>query len=99
MADPGTIVTHGRTSENEANLAPRFLKSIVERHGGTRLGRQELDAELLSDVPGALWTSAMLESCRIRPDAVPALERVVVGVIPLAPGGMMTTTLTRSASS
>ncbi len=49
------VVTRGRTIENADNLAPAFLTEIMRRYEGTRLGRQELDAELLEDVPGALW--------------------------------------------
>lgn len=76
--DPLTTVTRGRTLDNAANLAPTFLSQIVARYEGTRLGRQELDAEILDDVPGALWTYAMLEARRPAPD----LARCVVGVDP-----------------
>jgi phage terminase large subunit-like protein len=55
MADPGTVVTRGSTLENAGNLAPSFLSSIMRRYEGTRLGRQEIFAEILEDVPGALW--------------------------------------------
>jgi phage terminase large subunit-like protein len=76
--DPLTTVIRGRTLDNAANLAPTFLSQIVARYEGTRLGRQELDAEILDDVPGALWTYAMLESRKPAPD----LARCVVGVDP-----------------
>jgi phage terminase large subunit-like protein len=52
------VVTRGVTSDNAANLAPSFLKTITEKYAGTRLGRQELSAEILDDVPDALWTRA-----------------------------------------
>jgi predicted phage terminase large subunit-like protein len=78
LGDPLTHVTRGRTIDNVANLAPAFLSQIVARYRGTRLGRQELDAEILDDVPGALWTYAMLEDRRPAPD----LTRVVVAVDP-----------------
>lgn len=78
LNDERTYVTRGSTSENADNLAPAFLAEIVARYAGTRLGRQELDAELLDDVPGALWTYAMLEDRRPAPDLV----RCVVGVDP-----------------
>jgi phage terminase large subunit-like protein len=75
----GTVaVTRGTTAENAANLAPAFLDEIVARYAGTRLGRQELDADILDDVVGALWTYAMFEDRRPAPD----LRRVVVGVDP-----------------
>ena len=58
----GVAVTRGSTYDNRANLAPGFFKSIVKRYEGTRLGRQELNAEILDDIPGALWTRAMLDA-------------------------------------
>ena len=61
IGDPATHVTRGKTLDNAANLAPTFLAATIEKYGGTRLGRQELDAEILDDVPGALWTRAMFE--------------------------------------
>jgi phage terminase large subunit-like protein len=56
-------VTRGRTADNAANLAPTFLSSIVSRYEGTRLGRQELDAEILEDVQGALWRAISSRRC------------------------------------
>ena len=55
IADPTTLITRGSTYDNRANLAPAFLAQIVRKHEGTRLGGQELNAEILDDVPGALW--------------------------------------------
>jgi phage terminase large subunit-like protein len=81
--DPTTIITKGTTYDNKANLAPNFLKSVVNRFEGTRLGRQELKAEILDDVPGALWTREMLDKLRKGPnDKLPEFVRVVVGVDP-----------------
>lgn len=76
-----TAVTRGSTYDNAANLAPTFLTQIVSRYEGTRLGRQELMAEILEDVPGALWTRDVLDAGRVH-DAPPALVRMVVGVDP-----------------
>jgi len=73
-------VTRGSTYENRANLLSAFFGQIITKYRGTRLGRQELEAELLEDVPGALWTRAMLEGSRVR--AVPPLVRVVVAIDP-----------------
>jgi phage terminase large subunit-like protein len=73
-------VTRGSTYDNVANLAPQFVEQIVKRYEGTRLGRQELNAELLLDVPGALWTLAMFDERRAAPD----LKRVVVAIDPAA---------------
>jgi predicted phage terminase large subunit-like protein len=77
-----TALTRGSTMENADNLAPGFLEEIVRRYEGTRLGRQELYAEILDDTPGALWTRAMLEAAYV--DAAPELVRVVVAIDPAA---------------
>ena len=73
----------GRTADNAANLAPGFVEAMAARYGGTRLGRQELDGEMIAEAQGALWTRDMIEGCRVR--HVPgALTRVVVAVDPPA---------------
>src|SRR5690606_14127821 len=83
IADPGTIVTRGSTFDNRENLAERFLKQILKRYEGTRLGRQELEGEILDDVPGALWTLAMLDELRIKkPSDIPEMQRIVVAIDP-----------------
>ena len=64
-----------------AFLAPEFIRAIRERYEGTRLGRQELPAELLDDLVGALWSRDMIESARMKGE-LPDLERIVVGVDP-----------------
>jgi phage terminase large subunit-like protein len=64
IADPTTVITRGSTYDNRANLAPAFLQQIVRKYEGTRLGRQELNAEILDDVPGALWSRALIEETR-----------------------------------
>ena len=79
------MVTRGATYENRANLAPAFLDQIIRKYEGTRLGRQELEAELLDDVPGALWTRAIIEAARVQ--AAPPLTRVVVAIDPAATSG------------
>jgi predicted phage terminase large subunit-like protein len=85
LADPLTAVTRVSTAANEANLAPGFLDAIVGRYRGTRLGRQELDAELLEDRPDALWPRDLIERARVR--VAPELRRVVVAVDPPASSG------------
>jgi phage terminase large subunit-like protein len=80
LADAGTVVTRGSTYDNTVNLAATFKERILGRYEGTRLGRQELHAELLEDTPGALWTRLLLEQTRVR--QVPPLRRIVVGVDP-----------------
>ena len=83
--DPKTIVTSGSTYENRANLSKQFFSSIITKYEGTRLGRQELNAELLEDRPGALWTQAGIDADRVH--ALPHLRRVVVGVDPAVTSG------------
>ncbi len=81
MTDSTTVVTTGTTYENEQNLAPTFFKQVVGRYEHTRLGLQELFAQLLDDNPNALWKrEAMLEAYRVT--QFPQLKRVVVGVDP-----------------
>ncbi len=80
IADPTVVVTRGTTHENRANLAPVFLGQVVRRYQGTRLGRQEIEAEILEDVPGALWNRGMIEATRA--SRAPALIRVVVAIDP-----------------
>jgi len=80
---PGTEVTHAPTRANALHLAPGFLERIVGRYGGTRLGRQELDGEMIEDRPDALWQRGTLEALRV--EAAPEdLIRIVVAVDPPA---------------
>jgi phage terminase large subunit-like protein len=81
-ADPLTFVTGGSTYDNRANLAKTFLTRILKKYEGTRLGRQELHAEVLDDNPGALWKRVELDDHRVRVKDVPELVRVVVAVDP-----------------
>jgi len=83
VADPNTILTKGSTYDNRANLAPTFIGKIITKYEGTRLGRQELNAEILEDNPGALWNHAEIDSTRIKLEDCPTdLLRIVVGVDP-----------------
>lgn len=83
--EPTTVITRGRTQDNIANLAPQFYADIVGKYQGTRLGRQELEGELLEDVPGALWQRSQLDALRV--DAAPDLIRVVVAIDPAMTSG------------
>jgi phage terminase large subunit-like protein len=80
VAAPSTVVTRGRTADNARNLAPGVVEALSARYAGTRLGRQELDGEILDDTPGALWTRAMIEATSAR--VAPELRRVVVALDP-----------------
>lgn len=85
--DPDCFVTRGRTYDNAANLASPFLKQIEERYGGTRLGRQELEGEVLDDMPGALWTRDMIDGNRKPLGMSPDFDRIVVAVDPATTSG------------
>src|SRR6516162_5179115 len=78
-------VTRGSTYENRANLAPGFFNQKIRKYEGTRLGRQELNAELLEDTPGALWSHGIIDAARQA--AAPNLARVVVAIDPAATSG------------
>lgn len=84
VRDPNVVITRGTTYENLENLSPMFREQIIARYQGTRLGRQELEAELLEDVPGALWSWLMFEREGFRIMEPPSMRRVVVGVDPAA---------------
>lgn len=87
LKSPSTIVTRGSTYENLDNLAPSFREHIISKYEGTRLGRQELNAEVLDDMPGALWTRAMIEKTRRPAGHLPDMERIVIGVDPAVTSG------------
>lgn len=78
--DPRTVVTRGSTFDNAGNLASTFLQAIRDKYEGTRLGRQELNAEILDDLPGALWSRDAIDKARVR--TAPELQRIVVAVDP-----------------
>jgi len=83
IADPRSQVVRGSTYDNAGNLAPRFLRKLLDRYEGSRLGRQEIHAELLDDTPGALWTRDQIEGLRLRFSKHPVeFLRVVVAVDP-----------------
>jgi phage terminase large subunit-like protein len=79
--DELTISTGGKTSDN-INLPPTFVDAMMKTYGGTRLGRQELDGELIADVEGSLWPRELIERSRV--EAPDGFERIVVGVDPPA---------------
>lgn len=81
LKDEATVVSRGSTFENAANLAPSYIAKIRTDYEGTRLGRQELYAELLDEAEGALWSRDMIEASRYRGD-LPEMKRVVVAIDP-----------------
>jgi phage terminase large subunit-like protein len=82
--DPSTVVTGGSTFDNWSNLSPKFLSLVQRKYEGSRLGRQELYAELLEDLEGALWKRALIDSLRVKLSDVPPIERIVVAIDPNA---------------
>jgi len=82
VADPRTAVTRAATQANAAHLSPAFLDEILARYAGTRLGRQEIDGEIIEDRADALWSRAAIESARAA--NAPPLARIVVGIDPPA---------------
>ena len=82
LADPGVVATRAATRDNAANLAPAFLETVVAQYAGTRLGRQELDGEIIDERRDALWTRDLIERARVT--TAPALARIVVALDPPA---------------
>lgn len=83
--DKSTAVTKGATLDNIDNLAKSAVDQMYDRYANTRLGRQELEGEILGDIPGALWSPDMIEDSRIKPEDKPkTLDRVIVAVDPAA---------------
>lgn len=84
LKEPGTRITSGNTYENQANLSPKFIKKVIRKYEGTRLGRQELHAEMLTDTPGALWSLDGIEATRI--DKLPC--ELIIAVIAIDPAAV-----------
>jgi phage terminase large subunit-like protein len=81
IADPAVHVTRMATRDNATHLAASFIRTVEQRYGGTRLGRQEIDGELIDDRPDALWTRGLIETATAAPAE---LRRIVVAVDPPA---------------
>lgn len=85
LADPGVFVSRMRTEDNAANLAGPFLETVRARYGDTRLGRQELDGELIEDREDALWKRQKIEALTMKPET--QAQRIVVAIDPPATSG------------
>jgi len=83
--DKNTVITRGSTFENKANLAKAFIDTVIAKYENTRLGRQELYAEMLENNPNALWRRADIDNSRV--EAIPPLQRIVVGIDPAVTSG------------
>jgi phage terminase large subunit-like protein len=77
---PSTVVTRGSTFDNAANLSPKILAEYRAQYEGTRLGRQELFAEILDEAEGALWSHDLIERSRVV--EAPQMLRAVVAIDP-----------------
>jgi phage terminase large subunit-like protein len=82
LAADSTVVTRARTVDNAANLDQSTLAYLKGKYGGTRLGRQELEGELLEEAEGALWTRDLIDQCRVNRGDAPPMLRIVVAVDP-----------------
>jgi phage terminase large subunit-like protein len=80
--NPKTYLTVGSTYENKDNLSPVFIDEVIKPYEGTRIGRQELEAEILDDVEGALWKIDLIDSNRINPKNAPEMKYIAIGVDP-----------------
>jgi phage terminase large subunit-like protein len=80
IADEETVTILMSQTENASNLDPKYLERMRRKYGGTRLGRQELEGEILSDNPDALFQASILDATRV--EFAPALEEVAVAVDP-----------------
>lgn len=85
--DGSVYITKGSTWENSSNLSTAALEELQRRYSGTRLGRQELEGELLEDIEGALWSIDDIDATRVLYSEVPDLLRVVVAVDPAVTSG------------
>ncbi len=86
IVEDDVVITRGATEANKGNLPARFIRDVRRSYGKSLLGRQELDGELIEDLPGALWSRSLLEECREAAASSPP-ARVVVGVDPPASAG------------
>lgn len=82
LDDDKTTISKGSTYDNSANLADTFLDAVRKTYEGTRLGRQELYAEILDEASGALWNRGLLAKCEVDKEEVPTLNRIVVSIDP-----------------
>jgi phage terminase large subunit-like protein len=75
-------VTSGNTFENEANLAESALAMLKDKYEGTTLGRQELYAEIVDNLEGALWTNDLIEEARLKDDTEKELTQIIIAIDP-----------------
>lgn len=81
LARDDVVVSTDSTYANASNLSPAFIAAIKARYENSRLGRQEIHADLLDQVEGGLWTPAMIERAT-EVGKLPEMKRIVVAVDP-----------------
>ena len=84
VTDLSTVVTRGSSYENRSNINEVYYEKVIAPYEGTRLGRQEIEAEILEDTPGALWTAALIGQLRVRRQDVrwDMIVRIVLAIDP-----------------
>ncbi|MEX2440084.1 MAG: terminase family protein [Actinomycetota bacterium] len=87
LDDERVVKTHMRTEDNADNLSAEVVADLLERYGGTRLGRQELGGEALDDIVGALWRREQIDALRRTPVDIPDMKRIVVAIDPAVTSG------------
>ncbi len=85
IEEKGVSISRACTKDNEAHLSQAFIETVYDTYGGTRLGRQELGGEILDDVPGALWSHALIDG--LRSGTAPPLEKTVIAIDPPVTSG------------
>lgn len=85
ISDKKTYITRGRTYDNAKNLAPEYIDEMLRIYSGTRLGRQELDGEMLTDCPGALWKREWIDDMRTM--VIPECKKIIVAIDPAVTSG------------
>jgi phage terminase large subunit-like protein len=81
LADPLTLTTRGRTRD-AIHLDAAVRAKYEAKYAGTRIGRQELEGEILDDVEGALWTWDNIDRGRVDAERRPELVKVAVAMDP-----------------
>ncbi len=82
---PGVVTHQMRTRDNAHHLAPGYMDAMEARYGGSPLGQQELEGEILTELPGALWSLATI--AKQRQAETPELDRIVIAIDPPATSG------------
>lgn len=86
LKNPHTYVTRGSTFDNQKNLPRGFIEDIVSRYQGTPLGAQEINAQILDEIPGVMWNQSQLDELRV--DKGPLeFDKVVVALDPAVTSG------------